>query len=76
MNTKLTAAKKFAQDHKTQIAAAAGVAVGAAAMLAYIDRKTLLEVTAADARRMKAEPGCAMYDTKFGQVFVTMTTDF
>lgn len=47
-----------------------GVVLGIGGTILHYERKTLLEVTDADVRQLKAELGTAVYETKYGPIFV------
>jgi hypothetical protein len=70
----LERAKKFYNDYETPIVCVAGIAAGAAATVAHYEKKTLLELTPKQAKRMIAENGGLLYKTKLGD-FVLFSKD-
>jgi hypothetical protein len=78
MKTKYDSAKKFVETHKTKIALATGIAVGATAALVVkyqIDKdKVCLEVTNREMEHMKSGGGVT-YETKLGDIYA-ITEDF
>ena len=76
INAKITSTKKFVSTHKTKIALATGVTVGAATALVikhYIDdQKTLLLVTDDLVNHMQSTEHSVGYDTPYGTIHTFM----
>ena len=76
INAKITSTKKFVTTHKTKIALATGIAIGAAAALTvhhHINKdKVMLELPPEQALRMRTEGGAVIYDTPYGAVMANM----
>lgn len=70
MQVRPQSVKKLAKNKSLQLVTAA--LAGAAAMYAYFETKTLLEITDSDARELQTNVGTGMYETKYGPIFVGM----
>ena len=65
--------KQFAVNHQQKLLLFVGVLVGSLAVLLNDKRKTLLEITQSDVNELRVSKGTAIYQTKYGPIFVAVT---